>query len=413
MPKFSIIIPTTRAHYLPYSLRSALNQDYDDYEVIVVDNQAEGADAVVREFADPKVSCVHTPEKLAMSYNWEFGLRHAKGEYITFLGDDDVFIPQLLSTVADAITQYPSVNIFNWKWGSYIYPSFPVPELRNQLTWSDSSDGLYKVESAEVLRDFYNPVDIYRYSERKRLLPSIFHACCHRQIIETAQEKGGKFFFPSCPDFSSAFVSLAFSEEEVLIDKPMVIYSSSFDSNGVCMVGERGKIDDFLKEYKDEIYRTTPLQTRKVTHNGIADTMLITQAAFPAELGSFEFGWVSYFNCCYREIVILEENGLDMSEDRREFEKVLAGQPDDIRFEVQQWIINQGSMTTGKQSRVRRVARYVQDKFPALRRFRQKMNSMRTSSRSRPAGVIDAREKGLDSIYDCSVYVGKVIRGQA
>ncbi|MFC1515412.1 glycosyltransferase family 2 protein [Thermodesulfobacteriota bacterium] len=410
MPTFSIIIPTTRAHYLEYSLKSALNQDFNDFEVVVIDNQSDGADKIVNEISDPRVKYVRTPEKLAMSYNWEFGLKYASGEYITYLGDDDVFVPQLLSTVNNAISNYPKANVFNWTWGGYISPSFPIPDFRNKLSWSSSSEKLTLVKSSKVLRDFYNPKDVNSYSQRKRLLPSIFHACCHRHIVEAAQKKGGKFFFPSCPDFSSGIVALAFCEEEILIDKPLVIYGVTIDSCGVCMVGERSAVDVFYEEYKDEIYQHTPLKTRQIVHNTVADTMLITQAVFPEELGKYEFGLASYFKGCYREILIQERNGLDLTSDREEFEEILSQQSSDIQCSVREWIRVQNHQNVERIPFTRSIGQSIQKRVPIIRNIRRTIQTLFEDNSITPAGVVNAQEKGLRDILECAEYVGKIIR---
>src|SRR4051794_27043114 len=96
--RFSVVIPTPeRADTPPFALRTCLDQKFDDYEVIVSDNHSSPATrAVVDEVAHPKVRYVRTPEPMAMSANWEFAVSHARGEYVTVLGDDDALLPHAL-----------------------------------------------------------------------------------------------------------------------------------------------------------------------------------------------------------------------------------------------------------------------------------------------------------------------------
>ena len=74
--KFSVVIPTReRADTLRFALQTCLDQTFDDYEVIVSDNCSSPATkAAVDELASPKVRYVRTPEPVAMSRNWEFGV---------------------------------------------------------------------------------------------------------------------------------------------------------------------------------------------------------------------------------------------------------------------------------------------------------------------------------------------------
>ena len=66
---FSVVIPTReRAETLRYCLRTCLDQEFDDYEVIVSDNHSSPATrAVVDEAGSAKVRYFRTPAPLAMS----------------------------------------------------------------------------------------------------------------------------------------------------------------------------------------------------------------------------------------------------------------------------------------------------------------------------------------------------------
>src|SRR5580698_6500214 len=87
--KFSVVIPTReRPATLRHCLRTCLNQNFDDYEVIVSDNGSIAATReVVDEAASPKVRYVKTPEPLSLASSWEFAVSHAWGEYVLLIGD--------------------------------------------------------------------------------------------------------------------------------------------------------------------------------------------------------------------------------------------------------------------------------------------------------------------------------------
>src|SRR4051812_33489307 len=91
----SLVIPTrNRAAHLRNSLRCALAQAFDDYEIIVSDNDSQDdTSAVVSEFSDPRVKYFRTNASLSMPESWEFALSKASGQYITYLSDDDAIVP--------------------------------------------------------------------------------------------------------------------------------------------------------------------------------------------------------------------------------------------------------------------------------------------------------------------------------
>src|SRR5258705_9700603 len=109
-PFFSIVIPTrNRAHLLRYALQSALNQDFDDYEIIVSDNCSEDNTAqVVKEAPGDLIRYVRPEKSLSMPDHWNFALDQIRGRYVTYLCDDDALAPTALQRVYEAIEQHKS-----------------------------------------------------------------------------------------------------------------------------------------------------------------------------------------------------------------------------------------------------------------------------------------------------------------
>ncbi len=96
MPKVSVIIPTyNRAKYIRESIDSVLAQTYQDYEIIVVDDgSTDNTKEIILSYGD-KVRYFfqdHGNQPLALN----FGATKARGEYIAFLDDDDLWVPNKL-----------------------------------------------------------------------------------------------------------------------------------------------------------------------------------------------------------------------------------------------------------------------------------------------------------------------------
>jgi glycosyltransferase involved in cell wall biosynthesis len=89
---FSIVIPTRdRPNLLRDAIESALQQEFDDYEIIVSDNSTNSeTEKVVSEFESKKIRYFRTPKPLDMPRSWDFALSKANGKFITFLADDDI-----------------------------------------------------------------------------------------------------------------------------------------------------------------------------------------------------------------------------------------------------------------------------------------------------------------------------------
>lgn len=89
----SVIIPTyNRADTLKRSIESVLNQSYQDFEIIVVDdNSTDNTGRVVMEFADSRIRYLKNDRKMGANGSRNVGIQNAKGDYIAFQDSDDAW----------------------------------------------------------------------------------------------------------------------------------------------------------------------------------------------------------------------------------------------------------------------------------------------------------------------------------
>jgi glycosyltransferase involved in cell wall biosynthesis len=102
MPRVSVIIATfNRARMLRCAIRSVLAQELDDLELLVVgDHCTDDSAAVVAEFSDPRVQWLNRDENCGSQWGPNNnGIARARGEYIAFLGHDDLWFPWHLTTL--------------------------------------------------------------------------------------------------------------------------------------------------------------------------------------------------------------------------------------------------------------------------------------------------------------------------
>lgn len=88
--KFSIIVPTyNREKYIAKCIDSVLNQTYNNFELIIVDDgSTDNTAKIVRSYKDPRIMYVKN-QNHGISYSRNFGIDKASGEYIIFLDSDD------------------------------------------------------------------------------------------------------------------------------------------------------------------------------------------------------------------------------------------------------------------------------------------------------------------------------------
>ncbi|MCL6557363.1 MAG: glycosyltransferase [Firmicutes bacterium] len=97
-PTVSVIIPTyNRAHLIGRAIRSVLEQTYQDFEIIVVDDgSSDNTEEVVKSFNDPRIRYIRHEQNRGGSAARNTGIRAARGEYIAFLDSDDEWLPEKL-----------------------------------------------------------------------------------------------------------------------------------------------------------------------------------------------------------------------------------------------------------------------------------------------------------------------------
>ncbi|MCB0164572.1 MAG: glycosyltransferase family 2 protein [Anaerolineae bacterium] len=115
-PVFSIIIPTyNRAHLLSRAVQSVLNQTFSDFELIIVDDASPDNTAeVVEAFYDNRIIYIRPEKNGGASASRNLGVRRARGEFISFLDDDDEYLPQFLAETYRVLNDAPADIGFSW-----------------------------------------------------------------------------------------------------------------------------------------------------------------------------------------------------------------------------------------------------------------------------------------------------------
>lgn len=113
MPKASIIVPAFNvSETLPQTLKALLNQTFEDFEIIVVDDGSSDDTAqITRAFgADPRVKLILQRNRgLASARNT--GIAEARGEYIGFCDADDLWEPDKLARHIAHLESAPEVGL--------------------------------------------------------------------------------------------------------------------------------------------------------------------------------------------------------------------------------------------------------------------------------------------------------------
>ena len=104
----SILIPGFRAQYLKQTLSSAIQQTFDDIEILVGDDSKNGdLKYLVEMFDDPRIKYFHHGFQDGAKNSARLWQR-ANGQYIKWLYDDDVLMPTSVEMLVGALRANPA-----------------------------------------------------------------------------------------------------------------------------------------------------------------------------------------------------------------------------------------------------------------------------------------------------------------
>jgi glycosyltransferase involved in cell wall biosynthesis len=226
-PRFTVVIPTReRPDTLRSALQTCLVQDYPDWEIIVSDNFSDDDTQQVVEAAhDDRVRYVNTGQRLSMTHNWEFALSHMRGQYVTYVGDDDGLLPGALSTL-ERMIQRTGAEAIAWDKAQYYWPDYIDPAWRNILV-IPLHKSIKRVASATVLRD------IAEFRSPYTVLPTLYNAVVSREAIARVQARTGNFFHSMIPDIYSGVALAATMDGFYFSRRPFSLAGSSRHSGGM------------------------------------------------------------------------------------------------------------------------------------------------------------------------------------
>ena len=175
MPEIAAIICThNRDRYLGAAIDSLLTQDFDDYEIIVVDNASSDRtkEVVQQRLDNPLVRYVYEPE-LGLSNARNRGAKETSAPILAYLDDDAEASVQWLKVIAKAYRENDRLAIAGGKvtlilpQGRTAFPSWLSPEMSGALGSYDLGNEIVYIDNPSLTPRGLN------YSLRQNFLDEI------------------------------------------------------------------------------------------------------------------------------------------------------------------------------------------------------------------------------------------------
>lgn len=261
MPKYSIIIPTYNGMpYLKSCINTIINQQYDDYELIIsnnhsTDNTPEYLESIKN---NEKIMIISPPQQLSMAEHWEWALQFASGEWQIFVGSDDGLQPYFF-TLADKLTAIAEKKhlkaimseraYYFWEGCEEIYGAFRV-----------SYTARYYYKTKKCIRELKKSLFIKNKAYFD--LPEMYTtALFHKDIIEKAKKvQNGKVFITHPQDANLAALFCILEKKYLYSYVPLGWVGSSVKSAGYATtIGTKDSVNDNMlqvKEYYDKYQKS-------------------------------------------------------------------------------------------------------------------------------------------------------------
>jgi glycosyltransferase involved in cell wall biosynthesis len=146
-PTVTVILPAyNSARFLQATLDSIYAQDYDDFEVLVIDDGSTDETPQIAACQESRVRLIRQ-KNAGISQARNTGLRCARGQFIAFIDHDDLWHPEKLSAQvkalaeADALTGVCYGNFLIWQ--DTNQPVFPDPTVSSSEQLAELSGWIY------------------------------------------------------------------------------------------------------------------------------------------------------------------------------------------------------------------------------------------------------------------------------
>lgn len=316
MPFFSVLMPTrNRASLLRSSLQTAVDQKFQDYEIVVSDNNStDDTKAVVEGFmkSSNKIKYFNPGRDLSMCDNWEYVLSPAQGQYIVYLCDDDALTFDSLSYIHELLSRF-QMNVLVWRSGGYNHPDIP-DKRRLSFTYNYSSGDLFEVASGPVI----DALCRFDWSVNA-IVPKMLNCAVAKDSIEACRRRTDIFFVPPFPDFASVGQLLSTNRSYHFIDLPLYINGASRLSNAGIHFHRKQKHEEYVALFGRDLLAGVPYRMRYLVNSYFYATWLLFQHIYP-EAFSGGIDTEAYLKSLFAELTMFEDYE-DVSE---EFDQLSA-----------------------------------------------------------------------------------------
>ncbi len=209
-----------------------------------------------------------------MCDNWEFALKHARGRYVTYIGDDDALLPNGADRIIELIGSRPS-RVYMWMPPIYKWPMDGRPAAIGYLPQSPAAHAIDLRQLARMV--------IKQGGWRYYHLPGVYHCAVETEVLSAIAKRVGRVFRSTQPDLYTSMSVPAVVAEALHIGAPASVNGHSARSNGAALNALDGKavLERYINEFGD--YHPHPSLSLELPLNArlVMDAIFLACDDFP------------------------------------------------------------------------------------------------------------------------------------
>lgn len=167
--KFSIIMPAYNVeNYIKQAVDSVINQTYDEWELIVVDDgSTDNTWEILKSYKDKRIKTIKSKNQ-GVSHARNVGLKKATGDYIVFLDSDDYLENWLLKNVNKELKKN-DIDVFVGTFNC-VKDSPDLKFLRSEILNSKMINNRSKEDVLEYIYNIRLIFTVWRFIVKKSLM---------------------------------------------------------------------------------------------------------------------------------------------------------------------------------------------------------------------------------------------------
>jgi|GEM_PF-3826333 len=279
IPKYSIVLPTRgRGYYIGNTIKSVLSQDYNNYELVIIDNNEDDlTHQEIKKYKSNKIRYFKTGN-LPMWENWNFGYRQTVGQFILILTDRSLLYSRNSLSYLDNVINQEQYDVITWPMITAIESE--DLQVESQILWGIGN----KQNIVLTPKDYRQFIRNGEWDKYGMSAPKGFNSCISRDIASKIVEIYSSLYLPLNPDYSHSFMVLNSCEEVLHLAQPLFISANLKDSYESKVKAFQSD-DNFYSQFgvtKEQSTNLTPIKSNvtigwNMVYNDLYKVMLIQE----------------------------------------------------------------------------------------------------------------------------------------